>query len=91
MKYALDSRIATRSPRVYENVPLMVGLAAGIAMIAGVALMRGQHRTRRYGDHAMERRRPANMFAAGIFPRRRRIDQTGTHPLFERRQDAYEG
>lgn len=89
MKSAFDSRIATRSPRVYENVPLMVGLAAGIAMIAGVTLMRGQRKTRRYADHAMERRRPANMFAAGMFPRRRDIDQSGEHPLFERRQDAY--
>lgn len=90
MKYALDSRIATRSPRVYENVPLMVGLAAGIAMIAGVTLMRGQRKSRRYADRAFDRRRPANMFAAGIFPRRRTIDVSGAHPLFERRQDAYE-
>lgn len=90
MKYALDSRIATRSPRVYENVPLMVGLAAGIAMIAGVALLRGQQKTRRYGDRAAERRSALNMFVAGNFPRRRRIDQSGAHPLFERRQDAYD-
>lgn len=90
MKYALDSRIATRSPRVYENVPLMVGLAAGIAMLAGVAFVRVQRKSRRYGDHGTERRRAMNMFAAGSFPRRRRIDQSGAHPLFERRQDAYQ-
>ncbi|HEY8607693.1 MAG TPA: hypothetical protein VIM12_11330 [Noviherbaspirillum sp.] len=90
MKSALDSRIATRSPRVYENVPLLVGLAAGIAMLAGVTLMRGQRKERRYADRAIERRRPANMFAAGVFPKRRAIDRSGARPLFERRQGAYE-
>jgi hypothetical protein len=89
MKSGFDSRIATRSPRVYENVPLLVGLAAGIAMLAGATFLRGQRKDRRYADRGLDRRRPSNMFAAGVFPLRRYIDRSGTRPLFERRQSAY--
>jgi hypothetical protein len=72
------------------NTQLVVGLVGAVAVIAGISVVRGKQKTKRYGDRAIERRKAANMFAAGVFPRRRAIDQSGQKPVFERRQSAYE-
>lgn len=90
MENKYRTKISTRESRVLSNTPLLVGLAGGLAVIAGLSLLRSKQRDRRYADHALERRRPSNMFEAGAFPRRRKIDQSGARPVFERRQSAYE-
>ena len=90
----MDTRIriktSTGSRRFLSNRPLVFGLLGSLAMVAGVTTMRMKNKGRRYGDHGSERRHPLSMFAAGAFPRRRKIDRSGEHPLFERRQSAYE-
>ncbi len=83
-------RTSTGARRFLSNRPLVLGLLGSLAMVAGVTAMRVKHKGRRYSDHADDRRNPLNMFAAGGFPRRREIDHSGEHPLFERRQSAYE-
>lgn len=90
MENKYRTKISTRESRMLSNTPLLVGLAGGLAVIAGLSLLRFKQRDRRYADHALERRRPSNMFEAGAFPRRRKIDRSGARPLFERRQSAYE-
>jgi hypothetical protein len=72
------------------NIQFIVGLAAGIAVIAGWSALRAGPRQRRYGDHAGERRAPLSLFTGGPHPRRRHIDRSGAHPLFERRKSVYD-
>ncbi|SNT25623.1 hypothetical protein SAMN06265795_11967 [Noviherbaspirillum humi] len=77
----------------FSQRSLLMGTAAGVAVFIGLSLLRRQHnlpRDRRYGDRLVERRNPLNLFPLGSHPRRRRIDLSGTHPLFERRASAYE-
>lgn len=90
MKNVNTIRTTSRLPGGISNTQLVVGLVGAVAVIAGFSMVRGQQKTKRYGDRALERRKSANMFAAGVFPRRRAIDQTGQRPVFERRQSAYE-
>lgn len=73
-----------------RTTPLLMGLAGGLAVLAGLTMMRNTNKSRRYGDRTTDRRKPTNMFAAGVFPQRRRIDRSGERPLFERRQSAYD-
>jgi len=72
------------------GTPVLLGVAASLAVFAGWSALRARRRSRRYADHAGERRAPLSMFIGGDHPRRRRIDHSGTHPLFERRQSAYD-
>lgn len=73
-----------------SNVWLGLGLAAGMAALAWATLRSSAPPARRYGDRGIERRNPLHLFVAGNHPRRRRIDRSGGHPLFERRQSVYE-
>ena len=84
--------IPAKIPRRFlAGKPALLGMAAGLAVLAGWSALRASRQPlRRYADHAMERRAPLSLFIAGDYPRRRRIDRSGTHPLFERRQDVYE-
>ncbi|QAU35458.1 hypothetical protein [Janthinobacterium sp. 17J80-10] len=70
--------------------PALLGAIAGVALLAGWSVLRTRQQARRYADHAPERRTPLSMFVGGDHPRRRRIDHSGTHPLFERRQSVYD-
>ncbi|RJG01952.1 hypothetical protein [Noviherbaspirillum sedimenti] len=70
--------------------PMLLGAATGLALFAGWSALRANRRARRYADHGLERRAPLSMFAGGDHPRRREIDYSGTHPLFERRQSVYD-
>lgn len=84
---------ASRRPSRHSRIgkPVLLGATIGLAMLAGWSAFhaRRQH-LRRYADHASERRSPLSLFIGGDHPRRRRIDRSGTHPLFERRQEVYE-
>jgi hypothetical protein len=84
--------IDARTPRRFlVNKPALLGMAASMAILVGWSALRARHRhSRRYADHASERRAPLSLFIAGDHPRRRRIDHSGFHPLFERRQSVYE-
>lgn len=83
-------------PRTVErrpggSKPYLTGALLGLAIAAGWAALQTNRRPhRRYADHAPERRSPLSLFTAGDHPRRRAIDRSGTHPLFERREDVYE-
>jgi len=90
MKTQYKTRTSTPLTRVLSNTPLLAGLAGSLAVLAAYSLVRQSQKGKRYSDHAAERRLPANMFAAGIHPRRRSIDVSGRKPVFERRQSAYE-
>lgn len=70
--------------------PALLGAVAGLALLAGWSALRTRRRSRRYADHNLERRTPLSMFAGGEHPRRRTIDYSGSHPLFERRQSVYD-
>lgn len=83
-------RPAKPSHRSPTGTAVMMGAAATLLLFAGWSALRTARRSRRYTDHAAERRAPLGMFAGGDHPRRRRIDHSGTHPLFERRQSVYE-
>ncbi|TCS38449.1 hypothetical protein EDC30_102188 [Paucimonas lemoignei] len=77
--------------RALVNKPALFGLVAGLAMYACWSAMRtAPRRARRYSDHAQERRAPLSLFTAGDHPRRRAIDHSNAHPLFERREEVYE-
>lgn len=69
---------------------LLIGIAGTLAAAAWLTTMRNQNHSRRYADRGMERRNPMNFFLAGSFPHRRKIDRSGAHPLFERRQSVYD-
>jgi hypothetical protein len=90
----MEQRYKTQSNKLYDRVwtnkSLLIGLAGGLGVLAGLSIMRVSNKTRRYADHAKERRSPFNMFAAGRYPHRREIDVSGRRPLFERRQSAYD-
>lgn len=66
---------------------LLLGVAGGLA---AVALLAKTRRTRRREDYDAERRNPLHFFLANKDAHRRRIDQSGKRPLFERRQSVYE-
>lgn len=76
--------------RFSATSPVLLGAATSLVLFAGWSALRARRRSRRYADHRLERRAALSMFAGGDHPRRRRIDYSGTHPLFERRQSAYE-
>ena len=81
-----------KTPRRFSaGVPLLAGTMLGLMFAAGwTAFRNSRPALRRYTDHAPERRSPLSLFTAGDHPRRRKIDQSGSHPLFERRQDVYD-
>ncbi len=81
---------AAHSLRPGKKTSLALGAIACLAIYAGWSRMRSPHHQRRYADHATERRTPINLFSIGDYPRRRQIDRSGAHPLFERRQSAYD-
>ena len=71
-----------------------LGVAACVAAVAWAVLRKSSSPMRRHGDCGLERRDPRHFLLAGNYPRRRRIDLSGAHPLFERRAsvyDAYDG
>lgn len=91
----MDDNYQTQVPppsqrRSGTGMQFIVGLTAGIAVIAGWSALRAGRRQRRYGDHTSERRAPLSLFTGAPHPRRRRIDHSGTHPLFERRRSVYD-
>jgi hypothetical protein len=89
MKTIYKTRASLPYKEVLSNKPLLL-VVGGLALFAGVSMLRTKPRSnKRYADHAIDRRNPFNMFAAGIFPLRRTIDKSGERPLFERRQSAY--
>lgn len=77
-----------------RNVPLPSpgkGLLIGVAgSVAALALLAKGRRDRRYEDHDAERRNPLHFFLPNGSARRRAIDRSGKHPLFERRQSVYD-
>lgn len=81
-----------RAPHRFRiGTPVLLGAITGLAVLAGWSALRANRpHLRRYADHASERRSPLSLFIAGDYPRRRRIDRSGAHPLFERRQEVYE-
>ncbi len=85
----LASSSVSRALRSLPGRPALFGAAAGIALAAGVVLLR-QRQHRRYSDHAQDRRHPMSLFSPGLYFRRRQIDRSGAHPLFERREAAYD-
>ena len=84
--FSIDKNIE----RAMHNKPLVIGAAAGIAVAAGLLAFRKTKRSRRYADRAIERRNPMSLFTPGLYLRRRAIDHSGAHPLFERRASVYE-
>jgi hypothetical protein len=90
MKTVYKTRTTLPYREVFTNTPFLLAVGSGLALLAGVSVLYIKQRAnKRYGDHALERRTPANMFAAGVFPLRRQIDRSGRRPLFERRQSTY--
>lgn len=83
--------LSTTSRRFGGSTPYLTGAALGLALAVGwVAWQATRRPHRRYADHALERRSPLSLFTAGDHPRRRAIDRSGAHPLFERREEVYE-
>lgn len=80
-------RIARPAGTGYSKAALIAGL--GLGAFASWMLARQFYRARRYADHAADRRQPMSLFTPGPYPRRRKIDRSGGHPLFERRQSVY--
>lgn len=81
----------TTSRRFGGNKPYLTGAALGLALAVGwMAWQAARRPHRRYADNAVERRSPLSLFTAGDHPRRRAIDRSGAHPLFERREEVYE-
>jgi hypothetical protein len=77
--------------RTSGGTPYLAGAMLGLAIAAAWAVMQsGRSQQRRYADRAPERRAPMSLFIAGDHPRRRAIDRSGAHPLFERREEVYE-
>lgn len=85
-----DTSASSIRKRLPGGKPALLGAVAGLALLAGWSVLRKRRPARRYADHAQERRTPLSMFVGGDHPRRRHIDQSGTHPLFERRQSVYD-
>lgn len=69
---------------------ILLGIAGAAAAAALVSVARSRQQMRRYGDTSEERRDPLHFFLAGRHPLRRKIDTSGAHPLFERRQSVYD-
>lgn len=90
MRSRYKTRTSSGYARILTNTPVLASLAGGVALVAGISLLRAKQKTRRYADRAPDRRSAQNMFLAGVFPLRRSIDRSGRRPLFERRQSAYE-
>jgi len=77
--------------RFGTRTPYLAGAILGLGIAAGwVALQATRRPHRRYADNAVERRSPLSLFVGGDHPRRRAIDRSGAHPLFERREEVYE-
>lgn len=81
---------ATGTRRTRSAMPLLLAFAGGLALFATWQSAQASQKARRFSDHAQERRNPLSLFIAGPHPRRREIDRSGGHPLFERRQSVYE-
>ncbi len=83
--------ISTGSARRHlSGTPVLLGFAGSLALLAGLSLLRNRPRARRYADHAQDRRNPMSLFIPAGDARRREIDLSGAHPLFERRQSVYD-
>ena len=89
MKNQKNSDAGSRAMHLPVRKTVLIGIAA-LAAGAWLSTMRHQQKLRRYSDFGTERRNPLNFFLAGRFPHRREIDQSGAHPLFERRQSVYD-
>ncbi len=86
-KYSREKMRPARS--TFASGPVLLGIAGSLALVAGWTMLQARPRSRRYADHANDRRDPLSLFVPGG-PRRRDIDRSGAHPLFERRQSVYE-
>jgi hypothetical protein len=85
---SMRSSRSTRSTR--PRAAVWIGIAAGLAALAWASAKPAVRHTRRHADRGQERRNPLHFFLAGSYPGRRRIDRSGTRPLFERRQAVYD-
>jgi hypothetical protein len=83
------SREKQRATLMSRNT-LLIGIAGSLIAGALWSMVRQQRRSRRYADHGVDRRNPMHFFLAGRPPQRRKIDRSGQHPLFERRQSVYD-
>lgn len=85
------SVLPTMPRRFGTKTPYVAGAILGLGIIAGwVAVQASRRPHRRYADRAQDRRSPMSLFIAGDHPRRREIDRSGAHPLFERREEVYD-
>jgi hypothetical protein len=84
------ARSTESTGRSRPRTALWFGMAAGLAALAWMSAKPAVAQARRYADRGQDRRNPLHFFLAGGYPRRRRIDQSGTRPLFERRQSVYD-
>jgi hypothetical protein len=73
-----------------SRTSMIAGAAAGLALLATLAMINNRQKVRRFADRGADRRNPLNFFAAGVHPKRRAIDRNGDRPLFERRQSVYD-
>lgn len=89
MEKEYQFRDTGRPASLVSGKTLLIGVAGGLAAFALLS-MREHHHARRYADNHEERRNPMRFFLAGKYPRRRKIDLSGQHPLFERRQSVYD-
>lgn len=89
MKNQKNSDASSRAMHLTVRKAVLIGLTA-VAAGAWLSTTRHRQKLRRFSDFGTERRNPLNFFLAGSFPHRREIDQSGAHPLFERRQSVYE-
>ena len=78
-----------RTALVSRNT-VLAGIAASLVAAAWWSMTRERRVARRYADRGQERRNPIQFFQAGSYPRRREIDRSGNHPVFERRQSVYD-
>lgn len=86
-----DAVTAGAAPRETGlNRGLWLGLAAGFMALMWMSARERPRPERRFADRGQERRNPLHFFLAGSYPHRRRIDQSGARPLFERRQSVYD-
>lgn len=91
MRHDNEGQAAGRMAGLGSRKTLLLGVAGTLAAAAWFSLAaRERPKARRYADRDTDRRNPMNLFVAGKFPQRRKIDRNGAHPLFERRQSVYD-